>query len=202
MAGQPPNRLWLAADSAITPGLPAPLLYLHTVSPLSDAATVNLLLADYAAADPTGKLNIIGGGVAMVGRLPNAPATAPFFLGVFLSAPAAYYGAECLVEIRLEDKAGNLVSLPGASPDLPTTPLVISQTPKFTVPTPPPHLRLPDRGLKDYLHGRVQLIVAFPAGLPLNAGEGYSWSVRVDEQARHDWTLEFVVLEQAPAQPS
>jgi hypothetical protein len=172
------------------------------VSPLSDAATVNLLLADYAAADPTGKLNIIGGGVTMVGRLPNAPATAPFFLGVLLSAPAAYYGAECLVEIRLEDKAGNLVTLPAASHGLSTTPLAISQTAKFTVPTPPPHLRLPDSSLQDYLHGRVQLIVAFPNGLPLTAGEGYSWSVRVDEQARPDWTLEFVVLEQIPTPPS
>jgi hypothetical protein len=172
------------------------------VSPLSDAATVNLLLADYAMADPTGKVNIIGGGVTIVGRLQDAQTTAPFSLGVWLSVPADYYGAECLVEIRLQDKAGTLVTLPGTSPDMPATSLMISQTAKFTAPTPAPHLRFPGRSLEDYLRGRFQVIIGFPNGLPLTAGEGYSWSVRLDEDARRDWTLEFVVLEQLPPQPS
>ena len=168
------------------------------MSALSDVVTVHLMMADYAAADPAGKLNMIGGGVAVLGRLAAAPVTSPFFLIASLSVPPDHYGDESYVEIRLEDTSGNVVVLPGATPDLPSTPLVIRQTAKFNGPTPPPQLRFPDRYLQGYLRARVQMVVGFPGGLPLPTGGGYVWRVSIGAESRSEWSLEFVVAEQAP----
>jgi hypothetical protein len=198
---RPRNRCQLAADYAITPGWRSRLLYLHTVSPLSDVASVHLLIADYAAADPTGKVNIIGGEIAIVGRPTGAPTTSPFFLVASVAVPPDYYDQEAIIEIALQEMGGDIVILPGATPDLPSTPILIRQIAKFTEPTAQAQLLLPERFKQGYLRGRVQIVVGFPSGLPLTAGEGYVWRVRVDGETGGDWTREFVVAEQIPAAP-
>jgi hypothetical protein len=149
-------------------------------------------MADYAAVDQAGKLNVIGGGISVLTRVPNAEQTAPVALVVSLAAPPDRYGDECMVEITLEDASGDIVTLPGAVPGVPQ-PLRINQSAKFTEPTAQHPLITP----KGYLWAGVQLVVQFPVGLPLRGIGGYQWRVKIDDQARDDWTEKFVVTEQA-----
>ena len=47
------------------------------MSDAADAATVRILLADFANADSASKLNIIGGGICLIGFDPNLRSTIP-----------------------------------------------------------------------------------------------------------------------------
>lgn len=57
------------------------------MSEVSTDATARLLIADYAAVDAAGKLNIIGGGVSVLGYVQQAGSTSPFALVVSISVP-------------------------------------------------------------------------------------------------------------------
>lgn len=165
------------------------------MSRVSDVVRVRILIADYAAVDQAGKLNVIGGGISVVTRRPSAEQTAAVALVVSLTAPPERYGDDCAVEITLEDASGGLVALPGGPPGE-LRPLRISQSAKFAEPSAQTSLITP----KSFLWAGVQLLVAFPLGLPLAAGDGYQWRVKVDDQTDDSWTERFVVVEQAVQQ--
>jgi hypothetical protein len=180
----------------------AALLYVHTVSALSDVATVHMLMADYAQAEG-GKLNVIGGGITVAGRSPNIAVTAPFSLVVSVEVPPDHYDSEAAVEIILEDPAGDVVTVPGAATDDERWPVVrVSQTARFTGPIVPPYLRFPEQFQQGYLPSRVYMVIGFPTGLPLPSGAAYLWRVAVDGQTRDAWTERFVVAEQVQAAAS
>jgi hypothetical protein len=161
-----------------------------------------MLVADYAQAE-AGKLNIVGGGVTVVGRAPNIGLTAPFSLVVSLEVPPDQYGAECAVEIILEDASGDVVTVPGAAPGDERQPVVrVSQTARFDGPKPTPHLKFPEQYQQGFLPSRVYVVIGFSSGLPLASGEAYLWRVTVDGQTRDEWTARFVVAEQVAAAPS
>ncbi len=166
------------------------------MSDVSDAAVVRLFLADYAAADPTGKVHVIGGGVTGVGLNPATRTTSPFALFVSVAVPPQLYYAECAVEIVLQDSAQNLVSVPGPAPGMPDQPLRVGQAVRFEEPRFPQPVNIPAR----FLYARTQWALSFATGLPLTPGEGYVWRVNVDNDSRDDWTERFVVIGQ-PAGP-
>jgi hypothetical protein len=155
------------------------------VSEVADEATVRLLIADYAAADAAGKLNVIGGGITALGHVPNTGQTAPFALAVWVSVPPKHYNVECSVEIVLEDSTGNPVSLPG--PTGAAQVMRVGQAVRFEEPTSPPGIP------RHTLRSRTQWVLAFATGLPLPVGQRYAWRVKIDHQTREDWIEEFVL---------
>jgi len=156
------------------------------VSDVFEGATVRLLLADYAAVDAAGKLNVIGGGITLVGFNPQAGLTAPFAVVVSVSVPPELYGAECSVEIVLEDDGGGAVSLPGPAGEVQSIRVgqaVIFERPVFNGSHVP----------QGAIRARTHWVMAFSTGLPLAIGQRYVWRVRIDHETRPDWTEEFFV---------
>ncbi|MEP6697972.1 MAG: hypothetical protein ABJA34_14005 [Pseudonocardiales bacterium] len=156
------------------------------MSEVSDAAVVRLFLADYAAVDAASKLNMIGGGLSLIGFNPGTSLSAPFSLVATVSVPPALYGAECSVEIILEDAAGVLVSLPGPTGETQTMRVgqaVTFQRPIFPAASVPENL----------VDARVQWVLNFAAGLPLPVGNRYIWRIRIDHETRPDWVEAFFV---------
>lgn len=159
------------------------------MSDVSDAARVQLLIADYAVADPAGKLNVIGGALTGMGWNPNTGTTPPFALLVMVSVPPRLYNAECAVEILLENPGGALVELPGPT-GVPSQQLRVGQAVRFEEPRFPGPVNAPVR----YLPARSQWALTFMTGLPLVAGQGYVWRVKIDDVSHDDWTERFVVF--------
>jgi hypothetical protein len=149
-----------------------------------------LIFADYAVADPAGRLTVVGGGITGLGMTPNGAFTTPFSLFVSVSVPPHLYNAECAVEIALLDSADGLVSIPGPAPGLPEQPMRIGQAIRFAEPNFAHPVAMPNR----FIYARTQWVLSFPTGLPLMQGEGYSWQVKLDDETRDDWHERFVVL--------
>jgi hypothetical protein len=164
------------------------------VSKVSAAALVQILMADFAAVDQAGKLNIIGGTIAVVGRSPDAASTFPFSVIAMISVPATLYGETSMLELLLEDADGNPVDvqLPG---QVAPQHVKITNSAQFIRPKTQSHIDVP----VEYLRGRTTLVVQFPTGLPLAGGRGYQWRVVVDGATQDSWTELFTVTDQLPA---
>jgi hypothetical protein len=161
-----------------------------SVSEVSGDAAVQVLVADYAAVDSAGKINIIGGGLNSIGYVPNMGQTAPFAVVVRISVPPKHYNAECSVEILLEDSAGNAVQLPGPTGEAQV--VRVGQAVRFEEPILP-GISVP----RHVLRSRQQWVLAFNTGLPLTLGQRYVWRVKIDTETREDWTEEVFVPGQA-----
>jgi hypothetical protein len=167
------------------------------VSQVSDVATVRLLIADYAAVDPSGKLTVVGGLVTVLAANPAlVDVTAPFWLAMWISVPPEHYGARCTVEMVLEDSSGHPVTFP--DPTGQGDPIRITQEIAF----PRPVLPEPSSDASGTLPARAHSVVAFSVGLPLEAEKRYTWRVKVDGESREDWTETFVVISQPATQIS
>src|SRR5713101_8401753 len=74
-----------------------------------------MLLADYVAVDESSKkAQVVGGGIAILGVNSRTGMSAPFGVLVIIEVPSSLYGAECTIEITLEDAAGVIVLVPVA----------------------------------------------------------------------------------------
>ncbi len=156
------------------------------MSDVSDAALVRILLADYAAVDVGNKINVVGGGLTLVGFNQGSGLTAPFTVVVSVMVPPRLYGAECAVEIVLEDSAREPVSLPGPTGDAQV--MRVGQAVTFERPSfPGAYIPQATVGAK------VQWVLGFNTGLPLPIGQRYVWRVRIDHETNDDWVEEFFV---------
>lgn len=161
------------------------------MSDVSDTATVRLLIADYASVDVAGKLNVIGGGLTVIGQAdrvgPGGPTgfTAPFGLVVSVGVGPTLYRSECALEVALEDSKGEVVELPGPAGQ--PQKMRIAQNVVFEEPN------LPAGVPRSSLRARSLLVLMFNGGLPLAIGQRYVWRVRIDHDTRDDWTEEFSV---------
>lgn len=163
------------------------------MSEVSDVATVRILLADYATTE-TGKINALGAGITAIGISPTISGlTIGFALIVQVGVPHQFYNAECSVEMLLEDSSGGLVEIPPA-PGLPTQPIRVGQAIRFD----PPKFQQPVSAPANYLPARVQWVLNFTTGLPLSAGQGYAWRVKIDDASRDEWLERFVVVGPSP----
>jgi hypothetical protein len=158
---------------------------------LADEARVSLMLADFANADATGKLNIIGGGWQVTARL-STGMTPPICVIARVEVPASHYGEQIAWSMSLLGEAGDVVSLPGPSGELQA--LRIQQLAKVEKPNVP-GLFLPPNSLRS----QVQVVLNFSGGLLLAPG-AYSWLFEIDGNEEPHWNIEFVVLG-PPAQP-
>jgi hypothetical protein len=161
------------------------------VSVLSETARVAVLLADYAAADAVGKLNVIGGGWQITALDPSTGMTTPHAVVVSIDISPEHYDDVFTIELALYDSAGDLVSAPG--PMGQPQPLRIGQSIKADAPTVPGVI-IP----KKVLWAHSQLLASFPGGLPLTAGESYTWRVRLDADDSLTWGTTFYVAAPRP----
>ncbi len=146
------------------------------------------MIADYAATDAAGKLNVIGGGLTIIGYQMNT--TSAFALVVWVSVPPKHYNADCAVEIVLEDSSGTPVGLP--TPTGQSQIMRIGQVVRFEEPKLPPGVP------RHEMQSRTQFVFAFPTGLPIQVGQRYAWRVKLDDHSRDDWAEEFFVPGPAP----
>lgn len=158
------------------------------MSEVSDVAIVRMLMADYVSVDQASrKLSVVGGGATVLAAPAGSDMTSPFGLFVSIAVPSAQYDAQCSVEIVLEDSSGSPVALPSpsAEPEL----LRIVRSVKLDEP------KLPhETGPRNFLRARIQIAITFPTGVAIPAGRGYMWRLKIDEEAREDWTEEFIVV--------
>ena len=161
------------------------------MSSVAETARVALVLADYAVADAVGKLNIIGGGWQVTALDPSSGMTAANSVVVSIDISPEHYNEDFSLELTLYDSASQIVSAPG--PMGQATPLRISQVIKAEEPKVP-GLIIPKRALWSH----SQFIANFPGGLPLTAGETYTWSVRLDADDSRSWGTTFYVAGPRP----
>lgn len=157
------------------------------MSVAAESAHVTLLMADYASGDSQGKLNIIGGGVTVLGLEETAGATtAPHAVVAIVSFGAEFVGESPAVELALEDEQGALVELPGPA-GVPQF-LRVGQAEQLK-PLVITGRRVPNNAIRP----SVQFVMHFATGLPLVAGRQYLWRIKVDHETRDEWTLAFYV---------
>lgn len=161
------------------------------MSSVAETARVALVLADYAVADTVGKLNIIGGGWQVTALNPSSGMTTAISVVVSIGISPEHHNEDFSVELTLYDSASQIVSAPGPMGE--ATPLRISQVLKAEEPKVP-GLILPKRAL----WSQNQFIANFPGGLPLTAGETYTWRVRLDADDARDWSATFHVAGPRP----
>lgn len=152
------------------------------MSEVSTDAELTLLMADFAALDPQGKLNLLGGGVNIIGYDPMQGVTARFTVVGRVRIPAKYTPTDVTVEISLLDDAGDVVLL--GAPN--SQPFRLAQVAKIEKPNVIGMPTLPPELLAQHI-----MVLDIP-GLPLQPGRTYSWSLRVDgdeENARRQTFL-------------
>jgi hypothetical protein len=161
------------------------------VSAVAESARVAVLLADYAAGTPDGKVNILGGGWQVMGLVPETGATPALCLSVTIEVAPDHFDEDFAVEIALYDESGDIVKVPSPTGEL--IPMRVSQSAKAERPNVPGYV-LPSKAL--WAHS--QLVLNFPAGLPLSAGHTYEWRVRLDGDETYTWPARFHIVGSAP----
>ena len=158
-----------------------------------DKAAVALTMADYAVADQLGKLQMVGGGLQIVGRDHGKGVSSAFALVVSLDFPPEVFNEQYAFEVVLEDTTGAPVELVAA----PTG--GISNVMRFgqTLQVEEPNFR--GNGVPRHaLPAHSYVVLYFNTGLPLPAGNVLVWRARIDGESRPEWTLPFFV----PAPPT
>ena len=164
------------------------------MSEVFEQASVSLILADFAVADQLGKLQMVGGGLQIIGRNHTTGVSAAFAVVVGLAFPPELFNEQYVFEVVLEDQAGSPVELtdPAAPPG--------SRMMRFgqTLQIEEPNFRgsgVPRRALPT----RTHVVLYFNTGLPLPPGQVLVWRARIDGDSRPEWTVPFFVPTPPPA---
>lgn len=157
------------------------------MSAVAERARVAVLLADYAAADAGGKINILGAGWAISGIDPSTASTAPQSVVVMIDSPPDLYGVDFAVTLTLRDGQGKAVRLPGpvGQPES----MRISQLVRAEEPQIAPEANVP-RGT---IWAHAQIVLNLAGGLPLSPGQLYSWQLDIDGTEDARWAAYFYV---------
>lgn len=152
---------------------------------LADDLHLTMLIADYIGVDAGGKLNAIGAGITVTGLQPNG-LSAPHHVAVLMDAPSKYYGTQFAFSLELRDQETNqLVQVPNPSGTMEA--LRIQQV--LTVSAP----FIQNVYLPPGMVARVQVSLAFPTGVPVQAGATYGWHVQIDGREGKGWYAQFHV---------
>jgi len=164
------------------------------VSEVYEKASVSLILADFAVADQLGKLQMVGGGLQLIGRDHNTGVSAAFAVVVSLTFPPALFNEQYAFEVVLEDSAGNPLELAESAAVPGSRVMRFGQTLQIEE----PNFRgsgVPRRSLPT----RSDVVLYFNTGLPLPPGRVLVWRARIDGESRPDWTVPFFVPAPPPA---
>ena len=164
------------------------------VSEVYEKASVSLILADFAVADQLGKLQMVGGGLQLIGRDHGTGVSAAFAVVVSLTFPPALFNEQYAFEVVLEDTAGNPLELAESAAVPGSRVMRFGQTLQIEE----PNFRgsgVPRRSLPTRSH----VVLYFNTGLPLPPGRVLVWRARIDGESRPDWTVPFFVPAPPPA---
>jgi hypothetical protein len=154
------------------------------MSDAGDSARVHILLADYAVADAGNKLTVVGGGISIAGSIANTGLTAPFAVIAIATFDPAFVGESPAVELMLEDQSGQPVALPGAVGPMGQPQYVRVGVTNQLHPARVENQQIPTNATRP----SVQILLNFQTGLPLMAGQRYTWRVRIDGNSSDEWT--------------
>lgn len=143
------------------------------MSAVAEAASITVVLADFALSDAAGKINIVGGGVRIVGFSPDQGLTARVSLAVIVELPAHTLPAEFSLEVTLLSN-GEVATVPGPTGP---QPLRMAQTVQLER---LPAEQFPVPLVRDHIGRNHQLVMDFGGGLPLSPNGVYEWQVRID----------------------
>lgn len=149
---------------------------------------VNVVLADTGQQDPFGKTHLLGAGWSTTQAGPNGQVPDQA-VAVFLEAPWDRCNREMPFLLQLLDSDGHPVALPNPEPDQPPAPV---QVESVITATPP-------QGAPNGTPGTASFFVHLQGGLPLAAGQRYTWQVTLDGETNESWRAGFFVQRQAAA---
>lgn len=161
------------------------------MSVVSETATVSLMMSDFAVTDGLNKLQVVGGGLQVVGRDHKKGVTNAFALTVTVTHDPVVINEQYSFEVVLEDIDGNPAAV-GADG---TGVMRFGQSLQVEEPN--------FRGVQVPRHSlppRTQMVLYFNTGLPLPAGRVLVWRAKIDGDSKRDWTLPFFVTA-PPAKP-
>ena len=149
------------------------------MSEAAQSAHVRIILADYAAADDKGKLNIVGGGISIVGINPQTQSTGAFSVVAIVSFAPTFIGESPAIELQLEDEHGEIFVMPGDPSQKLRAGVANELKPSDIL-----GLTLPGNAVRL----KSQIVMQFMNGLPLEPGHTYSWRLKVDHVTRDERT--------------
>ena len=159
------------------------------MSEVGRSARVNFTVADYVAPGQSNKMTIVGAGITIVVCNPATRRTAPISVIATISFDAKFLGESPNVELSLEADDGTVVEVP----------TIVEGSPDQTTPGLSP-LRVDGASLlqptvldgldisADAVRPKVQLLMQFQNGLPLEPGRRYLWRITIDDETRDEWT--------------
>lgn len=156
---------------------------------IAESVRVVVVLADYALADASGKVNVLGAGWHLTGAGPDG-LTPQQSLAVFFEVPPPYVGEQFAVAITLLDEADQPVQVPGPEGEL--QPLRLQQLVQADRPQAAGVQLPPD------LPAQTQIVLSLGGGLPLQPGQAYRWVVEVDGNTNPQWQAGFYVVAPPP----
>jgi hypothetical protein len=155
-----------------------------------DDALVSLILGDYVAAEPTGKINAIGAGFQTTTIQPTGN-IGPQCVALLIDVPQKYAGQQYPVSLELRNVDTNsVVPIPGTNPP---------QATRFQQLVTATRPMVPGIAVPDSVPCRHQMVLQMHDGIPLAAGR-YAWRVEIDGKHRPNWHAYFTVLA-PPAAP-
>jgi len=117
--------------------------------------------------------------------------TPPMHVAVLIDVPSTHLGQDFSMSLSLRDAdSGGPVLVPGPSGE--REPLQIAQVMRAQAP------QVPGAHLPANLPGRVQIVLGFLQGLPLESGRTYRFAVELDGTTRPEWSASFHVPGTAP----
>ena len=158
------------------------------MSEVFEQASVSLILADFAVADQLGKLQMVGGGLQLIGRDHTTGISAAFALVVSLTFPPELFNEQYAFEVVLEDEKGSPIELAEAAAVPNSRVMRFGQTLQIEE----PNFRgsgVPRRALPTRSH----VVLYFNTGLPLPPGQVLIWRARIDGESSPEWTVPFFV---------
>lgn len=165
------------------------------MSEVAASAHVHMMLADFANFDASRKINVIGGGLTVIGFDAGSGATAPHAIVATVTFGTEFIGETPAIELALEHDDGSIVALPS-----PAGPLGEPQFLRVGTADPlkpsvlPGNVTIPH----DAIRPRAHFVMYFANGLPLALGHSYTWRIKIDHETRDEWTTTFHV----PAPPA
>lgn len=160
------------------------------MSELAEVAETDLLMCDFANTDAVGKLNVVGGGIRILGFDPVQGVTARFTVVARVALPGNLTPVDVPLELALHDGLGELIKFGAPEPQ----PIRLAQLAKFERPNVIGQPALP-AGVPSQ-----NFMILNIEGLPVQPGQVYAWSLRVDADDQHVRTYRFMVA--APGGPT
>jgi hypothetical protein len=152
---------------------------------LAGSARAFVLVTDFANADSSNKINMIGAGFQYTQRVQmpgSGLVVPPMTIVTLIDVPAKYVQTEFTLVLTLKNAAGEPVQVP-------------TRIPGETQAVRLSHIASAKRSndLPADLGGRIQFVMNLATGLPLEPAQAYTWELQIDGHTNPNWRATFYV---------